>query len=229
MDHGAITAMTKLSERIIRHQENATKHQQEKEDNRLKSWKKLPKIQQDILLLGGIEEDGSVPDHPTEEMLAILGCQNGAQVDQFLRQSMTGHNMALETGLCTALNKGILACPDDTNTPRNFTAFLCPPTSDNEEEEEKSNLLKLAVQEKFEQRDLALLTKMEVSIPLQTLDLRHHLKNYAGLAGRVLGQSSLVFLSLRAVVDHIDDNEIAYNVEFRQDKLFGGIFLDRIN
>jgi hypothetical protein len=221
--------MTKLSESIIRHQENSVKKQQEKEDNRLKSWNKLPKIQQNILLLGGIEEDGTVPDHPTEEMLSILGWQNGAQVDQFLRQSMTGHNMSLETGFCSALNKGILVCPDDTQAPKNFSPFLTPPVRDNTEEEEKSNLLKLAIQEKFEQSDRALLTKMEVAIPLTTLDLRHHLKNFTGLVGRVLGQGSLAFLSLRAVVEHIDENEISYNFEFRHDKFFGGTFLDKIN
>ena len=85
---GAITAMTKLSESLVKNQEAALKASEEKADNRLKAWKKLPKIQQDIILLGGVDESGGVPDEPTEEMLSILGCPNGAQVEQFLTQAM---------------------------------------------------------------------------------------------------------------------------------------------
>ena len=54
----------------------------------MKTWRRLPKIQQNLIILAGVEEDGTVPQEPTEEMLSILGCQNGAQVDQFLKQSM---------------------------------------------------------------------------------------------------------------------------------------------
>ena len=83
-----------------------------------------------MILGGGIEEDGFVPTEATEEMLAILGCQNGAQVDQYLRQSMSSYNMSLEPGFCTALNKGILVCQDDASAPKNFTIFLTPPVND---------------------------------------------------------------------------------------------------
>ena len=78
---GAITAMTKLSDSMIKHQEAALKSQEDKSDSRMKAWRRLPKIQQNVIVLAGVEEDGTVPDEPTEEMLSVLGCQNGAQVD----------------------------------------------------------------------------------------------------------------------------------------------------
>ena len=53
------------------------KAQEEKGDYRVKAWKNLPKIQQDIILMGGIEEDDAIPQMATDEMLAILGCSNG--------------------------------------------------------------------------------------------------------------------------------------------------------
>ena len=115
---GAISVMTKLSACMIKNQEAELRFKEEKSDNRLKAWKKLPKIQKNVLLLGGVEEYGTVPEETTKEMLSILGCQNGAQVEQYLRQSMQGHNMSLEPGFCTALNKGILASPNDALTPR---------------------------------------------------------------------------------------------------------------
>ena len=160
-------------------------------------------------------------------MPSILGCSNGAQVEQYLRQSMRKHNMVLEPGICTALNKGILACGGDV--PKNFTPFLLPPAKDNDTHETSSDLLKLAVQEKFDNKDLVLMTKMDVTIPMCTQDLRIHIKNTAGLAGRCLGQDSTLHMSLRNLAEHIEENDTSYSYEFRQEKLFGGHFLDMIH
>ena len=84
--------------------------------------------------------------------------------------------MSLEPGFCTALNKGILASPDDASTLKNFTPFLTPPVENDGEDEKNTNLLKLAVQEKFDEKDLVLLTKMDVTIPMKVPCLRHHIK-----------------------------------------------------
>ena len=51
---GAMTALTKLSMSIVKQQEAAIKNQEEKADTRLKSWRRLPKIQQNVIPLGGI-------------------------------------------------------------------------------------------------------------------------------------------------------------------------------
>ena len=226
---GATIAITKLAASMIKHQEAQLRAQEEKGDSRLKAWKKLPKIQQDIILLGGIEEDGAIPQAATDEMLAILGCSNGPQVDQYLRQSMQSHNMTLEPGFCTALNKGIFVSPDDSSMPKNFTPFLTPPIKDDEDIEESTNLLKLAVQEKYDQQDLVLLTKMDIAIPMQTQELKHQVKNIAGLAGRCFGDSSILYASIKTVADHIDRKENSYSHEFRQEKFFGGHFLDKLH
>ena len=184
---GTMTALTKLSMSIAKQQEAAIKMQEDKSDNMLKSWRRLPKIQQNIILQGGIDSNGEIPTEPTEEMLSTLGCQNGAQVDQYLRQSMAGHNLHLEPGLCSAINKGIFAHPDDMSTPRNFAAFLTPPINDDDDIMENSNLLKLAVQDKYDSHDVTLLTKTDISIPMEDPELKHEIKNIEGLSGRTLG------------------------------------------
>ena len=226
---GALTAMTKLSEAMTRYQEASAKVQDTKADTRLKAWTKLPQVQKNIILLGGVREDGTYDKEVTEEMLSILGCSNGAQVDQYLKQVMVGHNVRLEPGLCSALNKGILIHADDTTAPKHFTPFLTPPISDDEDVAENNDLLKLAVQTKYSENDVSLLTKMDVSIPMKTQELKHQVKNIAGLTARCLGSDSLLYASLKDVADHIEKREISYNYEFRQDKLFGGNFLDRIH
>ena len=52
-------------------------------------------------------------------------------------------------------------------TPKHFTLFLTPPVGNDEEDEEHVNLLKLAVQEQFDEKDLVLLTKIDVAIPMK--------------------------------------------------------------
>ena len=226
---GALTAMTKLSESMTKYQEAAARLQDEKSDVSLKHWNKLPQIQKNIILLGGIDENNDVPAEPTEEMLAILGCQNGAQVEQYLKQVMTGHNLHLEPGFCSAINKGIFVHADDTTAPKHFSCFLTPPISDDEQTSENNDLLKLAVQTKYTDTDVTLLTKMIIQIPMKTQDLRHHMKNIAGLSGRCFGVDSLLHQGLKDVATHIESKELQYNYEFRQDRLFGGNFLDRIH
>ena len=112
-------------------------------------------------------------------MLSVLGCQNRAQVEQYLRQSMQGHNMSLEPRFCTALNKGMLVSPDDISAPNHFTAFLIPPVNDDEYVDSNANLLKLAVQEKYNSTDFLLLTKMSIIIHMRNPDLKHD-KEYIG-------------------------------------------------
>ena len=53
LQDGAITAMTKLSDSMIAHQRAAIKNQEEKADSRIKAWRKLPKLQQNVILFGG--------------------------------------------------------------------------------------------------------------------------------------------------------------------------------
>ena len=69
-----MTVLTKFSMSIVKQQEAAIKNQEEKANNRLKSWRRLPRIQKNVILLGGIDENGNLPTEPTEEMLSILGC-----------------------------------------------------------------------------------------------------------------------------------------------------------
>ena len=89
-----------------------------------------------------------------------------------MRQSISGHNTLFVSGFYTALNKDILLCPDDAPPPLNFTPFLTPLLDNNATLKENVNLLKLAVEEKFEQEDLAVLTKVNVTLPKTTQELK---------------------------------------------------------
>jgi hypothetical protein len=115
----------------------------------------------------------------------------------------------------------MLICPNDTATPKNFTPFFTPPLPDDVEEKYNTNLLKLAVQEKYDNRDLELLTKMEVTIPMCSQELRHHVRNITAVAGRCMGEHSLIYESLSKLEKHVQDMEMSYQYEFRQAPCLG--------
>ena len=91
--------------------------------------------------------------------------------------------------------------------------FLTPPISDEDDRQESKNLLKLAVQTKFSDKDVNVLTKMDISIPIRSQDLKYHLKNIANLATICIGKGCLLYTNLQRVTDHIQENEIDYNYE----------------
>ena len=124
--------------------------------------------------------------------------------------------MSLENGICTTPNKGILVSPDDTSTPKNFTPFLTPPVGDDDEDEDNVNLLKLAVQDKFDEKDLALLTKMDVTMPIKLPCLKHHFKNYSSCAGRILGKHSQAHYSLKKITSILKLKKRAINMSLNR-------------
>ena len=115
--------------------------------------------------------------------------------------------MDIELGLCSTLNKGIINNSDNWSLPINFTAFLTPPKSDEDEVEGNGNLWKLALQEKLNTQVVNILTQMNVSIPMKTDSLKHHIKNYAGSAGRLFGQHSMLYTRLKELWVHIDSRD----------------------
>lgn len=91
-------------------------------------------------------------------------------------------------------------------TPKISLHFYPPPSiGDNDEDEDNTNLLKLASQEKYNLQDLVLLTKMDVTIPMKTLCLKHNMKNYTGCTWRYLGKDYIAHTSLKALVNHMED------------------------
>ena len=81
---------------------------------------------------------------------------------------------------------------------------MTPPVNDDADVVENNSILKLAVQTKYSDQDIDLLTKMEVSIPMKRQELRHRLKNIAGLAGHASGATYVVHRNLLDVVNHVE-------------------------
>ena len=56
---------------------------------------------------------------------------------------------------------------------------------------------------------------MDITIPMKTQELKHHIKNFSARAGTCIGQKSIVYESLLEVAEHIKKKETAYNYEFK--------------
>ena len=59
--------------------------------------------------------------------------------------------------------------------------------------------------------------------------LKYHFKNYSGCAGRILGKHSQAHCSLKQFYKHIEAKETSCQYEFKQNRLFGGSLLDKVN
>ena len=135
----------------------------------------------------------------------------------------------LEPEVCSAINKGILVHSDDASSSKHFTPFLTPLVSEYVDLVENRDLIKLAVHDKFNNKDLVMLTEMNITVPMKTQDLKHHLKNIAILAELWFGENCVLFKNLQDVANHVEEKKISYNYKIRQESLFGGKFLDQIH
>lgn len=67
-------------------------------------------------------------------------------------------------------------------------------TNDDDKADDHVILLQLVVQEKYVSHDLILLTKMDITIPIKTSDLKHHMKHCAGCGGTFCVQDLMIYM-----------------------------------
>lgn len=82
--------------------------------------------------------------------------------------------------------------------------LLILPVNDDDDVKDNDNLPKLAVQEKYDIKDLLLLTKVDVAISMHTAGLKHHMKNISKCAGKYFGEVSIIHTGLKLVSNHIE-------------------------
>mmetsp|Transcript_4429 Transcript_4429/g.5653 ORF Transcript_4429/g.5653 Transcript_4429/m.5653 type:complete len:741 (+) Transcript_4429:65-2287(+) len=225
----AAIAMNKLADSMTTQQETQQRLQEEKNDTRLKAWRKLPTVQKSIILGAGINRQHQIPEEPTEELLIMMGVSNGAQVGQYLQHLMPEHNIHLEPGLCSCLHKGIFLCPEYEKIPKHFTPFLTPPTSISDSEEADQLRLSMVEDGKYSKDDLERMTKQKASIPMNVHDLQHQVKNYAGLVAKAFGDESIAYEEWMNLSKNTYKRERSYAYQFKCNKWFGGCLLDKLN
>ena len=91
-----------------------------------------------------------------------MSSQNGTQMDQYLKQIIISRKVHLKPGLCSAVNKRVFMNTDDTSAPKYSNSFFTHPVSDDDDTAENNYILKLAVQTKYSDTDVILLTKMHI-------------------------------------------------------------------
>ena len=92
---------------------------------------------------------------------------------------------------------------DDATTPEYFTNFLTSMISNAVEVIENDDLSKLAVQTKYSEDDVTLLTMVDITILMKAQKLKHRVKNIAGLAGSYFGPKFLLHQKLKDVAEYV--------------------------
>ena len=57
---------------------------------------------------------------------------------------------------------------------------------------------------KYSENDITLIAMTEISIPIESQELKHHVKNIAGVVGRCFDQVSLIYYDLNDIAEHIE-------------------------
>ena len=207
------------------------KAQEEKEDTGKRAWKLLPNIQKNMIIGAGMKSDGTISDELSDHLMTILGCLNGAQVKQYVDTILSENNMSISTGLCSALNKGIILSGDNESHPKNLTPFLTPSaTSGNAST--NADLTRLILQSEdgnLSSEDIKTLTQQVLSIPWGVHELHHCIWNCADIISVIFGEDSKLHDLYNETATHIRTREKSYALEFKENVYFGASFLDKLH
>jgi len=98
--------------------------------------------------------------------------------------------MDIDTGMCTALSRGLILSLPDSWSINNFSPFFTPPDSQGSLTSE--NLLSIDVQSMvgngIGEKELKLLTKQYSKSPTNAIDLINQIENFALIAEEIFGR-----------------------------------------
>ena len=121
---------------------------------------------------------------------------------------------------------GDLIWTRSSHTPEKFTIFLMGKPNPKRQSMSQKDWLKLHLQEADGQNGLddkmiEKLAHFNYDYPIGLADLRHFINNMTGCSRLMFYPTSAASLSLVSWIDHIDDNELIYEMQFDIDSLFG--------
>ena len=118
-------------------------------------------------------------------MKAVLQCNTGARVQQYLHHLMKKDKCLVEisVGMCTAMKNGMIASQPSEQDINNYTLF-CLPQQDEEGTVTAAKMNKLEEQAKngkISDEDMDLMTNQKVKFAKTHSELKHYITNFNSL------------------------------------------------
>jgi hypothetical protein len=197
----------------------------EKEEKKDK-FKKLPASSQQTILFASspTPHNERTEPHPTFE--AFLQQSTLSRARTHLNQVLASFGCQIDVSsiLVATIMAGDLIWTKTSHTPEKFTVFLMGKPSRHKSMSQK-DWLKLHLQESnSSQLDDSIIDKLsefKFEYPHSLHDLRHFINNLVGMCRLCFFGDAYITSKLATWIEHIDNNEILYEMQFEIDPLFG--------
>ena len=203
-----------------------------KEDDKTKAWRKLDAHSKQGILFASTPDGLTVPQDPTDQLLQVIACKNGAAVIRLFLHWFKGLDIVIQPGMATNLCKGIFTSVPDPFAVNTFSPFFTPParagfcnTSNDE-----LNLLELS--SSTLNLSEARCKQMTTSKPFLDLNPQFFLptlKNYEAILKTLFSEDALITIPVTDVITEYTNDELHFHRCFEQNKFFGIWLMDRVH
>ena len=197
----------------------------DKEDKKDK-FKKLPFSSQQTILFASSTSATMERSDPNPSFESFLLQSTLSRARTHLNQVLSSYGCQFEATsiLVASIMAGDLIWTKTSHTSEKFTIFLMGKPSRNQSMSQK-DWLKLHLQESnSNQLDDAIINKLsdfKFDYPNSLHNLRHLINNLVGMCRLLFYGDAIITQKVATWIDHIDSNEILYEMQFEIDPLFG--------
>ena len=211
-----------LTTRLETDSQNKKADKDEKKDK----FRKLPTSSQQTILFASSASSTVERKDPNPSFESLLLQSTLSRARTHLNQVLSSFGCQFDASsiLVASIMAGDLIWSKTSHTPEKFTIFLMGRPSRTQSMSQK-DWLKLHLQESnSNQLDDAIINKLsefKFDYPKSLHDLRHFINNLVGMCRLLFYGDSIITKQVATWIEHIDENEILYEMQFEIDPLFG--------
>ena len=213
---------------LTNHLESAKDEKNLSNDSKLNKFDKLPEFSKKTILHASARSKESERMTVNDDFNKLLQQNSLSRARTHLNQTLASYKCNIDACaiLVATIMAGDLIWTRSSHTPEKFTIFLMGKPNPKRQSMSQKDWLKLHLQEADGQNGLddkmiEKLAHFNYDYPIGLADLRHFINNMTGCSRLMFYPTSAASLSLVSWIDHIDDNELIYEMQFDIDSLFG--------
>jgi hypothetical protein len=203
----------------------------ETEEKESKGWKKLDETLKKIILFASSTDGESAASAPTDRLKALINTKNGALVSRLIN-SWHDLDIVVQTGMASNIQKGCIISSNGPFSINTFSPFFVPAVRAgfNIISHDELNCLDFASQSNnLTSKDIEKMVYSHPYIPTEPYLFIAQIQNFHAVLSDVLGEKSLIAISIEDVISHFNKNELLYYNIFSQEPHFAVWFLNQIH
>ena len=208
--------------------ETDSKTKQSDKDDKKDKFNKLPSSSQRTILYASMKADGVECTKVNPELESFLQQTSLSRARTHLNQVLASFGCQIDASsiLVASIMAGDFLWSRTSHVPEKFTIFLMGKPSLHASNMTQKDWLKMHLQElnKNSNLDDSIIDKIasiKFEYPKNLNELRHFLNNMVGMCRLIFSGDSAIAVSVSTWIDHVDNRELLYEMQFASDPLFG--------